>query len=119
MRKVMKGRMLLSDVVLTDLVKEDVISKEEAKMLKDFKITEEGKPRVKVSGRGRSAKLKKIKFVPLDIARKVKVKRPSSGKFRLLEPTDLSVPTINTGVKVPQIKISSTSSPKFKVKFNL
>jgi len=57
---------IVSDGVLTNLYNEGLIDKTELKQLKALKIDSTGKkPVAKMTGRGRTAKLKKIKFTPL------------------------------------------------------
>lgn len=56
-RKEVHDQMLVTDTVLSNLYKEGIISKAEQNALKNFK---NGQAQVKMTGRGRTAKLKKI-----------------------------------------------------------
>jgi len=62
LRREVNGKMILSDGVITSLYNDGIISYNEAKWLKDAKYTKDGQVKVKLSGRGKTAKLKSITY---------------------------------------------------------
>jgi hypothetical protein len=58
-RKEVNGDMILADAVVTQLYNDEIISKSEATMLKNLKIVN-GKPVVKLTGRGAKTAIKKV-----------------------------------------------------------
>jgi len=112
MRKEVAGKVVLAPGVIDDLVDEGFISKEEGKTLKNTEFGKEGAPKVKMTGRGSGAKLKKIKFVPL----KFSTKSPSIPRIKLSEGYQ-----IPQAPQVPSLRVSTpkVEQPKYQVKFNL
>lgn len=114
MRRTVNGKAILTNPVIDALVKDELISKDEGAMLKRLSITDEnGKPVVKMTGRGKSAKVKKISQVKAPKTPQIRV---SDRKFGITPPT--------TNVKVKEIKTKGITPikselPKFKVKFKL
>lgn len=120
MRRLAGDRMLLSDEIISSLVKDGTLTKNEGNQLKSLKIDENGQVKVKVTGRGKSAKLKKVKFVPINAVSRNKIKFENPSKFTLQAPTSLKAGSISTPkIDLPKLKVSRPESPKFKVKFNL
>jgi hypothetical protein len=71
-RKEINGKFIVSSGVITHLEDTGVLSKEEAKQLRDFRLGEDGKANVKVSGRGSGAKIKKISIAKASGGAKIK-----------------------------------------------
>jgi len=115
MRREIAGKMILTSGVINDLVDEGIITYNEGKTLKKIEWDTGGKvPVAKVTGRGGGAKLKKVKFVPVDVLdiKKTKLKR--------LAPLKVSVGGLGAeDIGVPDIKALKLEQPKYKVKFNL
>lgn len=124
-RKSVNDKMILSNKVIDDLVDQEIITKEEGSTLKKFSYSgEKGKYRVKMTGRGTGAKLKKISFD--------KFKKPTGTKIKLSfigntpRVKSLSSPRINMMSNInfdtpfsPNSNIPSIPNFKTKIKFNL
>lgn len=110
-RREVSGEMVLSDTIITDLVNDGTISKEEGKVLKDTKYNTDGSLKVKVTGRGAGAKLKSIKTKRIKMSTKLPTIKSTSRKYSMKTP-DLKVDAGGLKVKLP-------SSPKYAVKFNV
>lgn len=83
MRQEVNNKMILSNEVVNDLVDEGILSKEEGKMLKNVKYTDKGEVKVKLTGVGRSAKIKKITLKASKLSFKVpKLKAVEFGGIR-------------------------------------
>lgn len=121
-RREINGEMVLTSGVIDSLEDEGLITDAEAKYLKKLEFGENGVPKVKVSGRGRGAKLKGVKWsdvknvmgvpkIPTDI---------ESIDTTLTSPT---MPTPNFNFTVPDLGVGQgggiPSLPNFRVKFNL
>lgn len=89
LKKEVGNKEILSDKVIDDLYDDGLISKEEKKALKDIVWDKEtGKPKVKFTGRGSGAKIKKISFsnVPKTLKispKKVNLKTSGPEEFRV------------------------------------
>ena len=71
LRREVNGKMILSDKVITSLYDDGIISYDEAKWLKNAKYTKDGQVKVKLSGRGRKARLKSITYKAKKLSFKV------------------------------------------------
>lgn len=111
LRKEILGKQALTNSVIDDLVEDGLISKDEGKVLKGFKFDETGKPKLKMTGRGKSAKLKKITPVKIDFSPRGIRRAPT------LNPKipEMSIPIL----PVAKLRTSTVEAPKFRVKFNL
>jgi len=116
MRKEIGGRMLLSSGVIDDLVDEGYISYDEGKQLKKVEFGKDQKPKVKTTGRGASAKIKNIKFVPLSVKLPKSDTGGSATAFNLERP---EIGSVGADLSVPKLKATNIQQPQFKVKFNL
>lgn len=114
MRREVQGKKALTNNIIDDLVDSGQISESEGKMLKNFTYDKDGQPKLKTSGRGKSAKLKKIKFVPL----KLRTSKPSTGSASRLK---LSESRLGSNVNFPtaNIPVNKVQTPSYNVKFNL
>lgn len=115
MRREVQGKMVLTSGVIDDLVDAEIISYEEGKILKKTKFDENGVPQVKKSGRGGGAKLKSIKFIPVDF---------TSGRGASIPSIrGLQAPRIPSEIPVafrqPTAQVAVPTAPQFKVDFNL
>ncbi len=105
---------VLSSGVIDDLVDDGTLTKEEGAYLKKVSWSkQDGKAKVKITGRGAGAKIKNVKFVPLDILKNTK--QPAA-----TTPVSLETPNVDFSVPSLQIKnVTVPQAPKFQVKFNL
>lgn len=115
LRREVSGQRVLTDNIISDLVSEELLTKEEGKILKDLKYDMSGQLRVKTTGRGKGAKLKKIKFVPQSIS--------YNSTLTPIKPSpQLRLQTPQGGFSTPRIQVAVPTvpqSPKYQVKFNL
>lgn len=82
LRREVNGKKILSNEILDDLVEEGILSEEEGKYLKRVKYTKKGEVKVKLTGRGRSAKIKAPK-IPTSTARfTFKTKPPKAAQIQ-------------------------------------
>lgn len=121
-RESVSGNMFIRDGVLDDLAEQGIISKDEAKYIKKLKYDKNGKPKIKLSGRGKGAKLKSVKFVPLKLTdNKKSILDENIGDLASLSTQQIQTPKVN--FSVPNLGMSSGGGipqvPKFKIKFNL
>jgi len=114
MRKEVANKMILTSGVITELVSAGIITKAEGTTLRKVKFDDVGGvPTAYVTGRGASAKLKKVKFVPLKYASKTapKVSRISGLKS--------PITSSGSSVNLSSIKAQKLEIPKYKVRFNV
>jgi hypothetical protein len=71
LRREVNGEMILANEVITSLYEDGIISYDEAKWLKNAKYTKDGQVKVKLSGRGKTAKLKSITYKAKKLSYKV------------------------------------------------
>lgn len=112
-RRMVGGQMLISNGVLDNLYDEGIISKDEKNTLKKFKIDGDGEVKMKTSGRGGGAKLKKAKFVPLNIA-KTKVSAPKAPQIATTTPN-----FDNIRFNVPKLRVRVPEPSTHRVQFNI
>jgi hypothetical protein len=110
-RRIIGGKIMVSDGVLDNLYNDGIITKEERTAIKKFKIDQDGEVKVKMSGRGKTARFKKAKFVPLKF-RKTGINIPQNiGKMEGV------VPNIN--FNIPKLQVQVPNIPNIPVKFNI
>lgn len=113
-RREVSGERVLSDSMISDLVSDEILSKEEGKILKQLQYDGKTKQvKLKTTGRGKSAKIKNIKFVPLDV--KFNNVLTQSGAPQSLQAPQGRMKPQRIQVATPQVP----QQPKFQVKFNL
>jgi len=71
LRREVNGKMILANEVINSLYEDGIISYDEAKWLKNAKYTKDGQVKVKLSGRGKSAKLKSVTYRAKKLSYKV------------------------------------------------
>jgi hypothetical protein len=71
LRREVNGEMILANEVITSLYEDGIISYDEAEWLKNAKYTKDGQVKVKLSGRGKTAKLKSITYKAKKLSYKV------------------------------------------------
>jgi hypothetical protein len=83
LRREVNGKMILANEVINSLYDDGIISYDEAKWLKNAEYTEDGQVKVKLSGRGKSAKLKSVTYKAKKLSYKVpKLKAVKVGGVR-------------------------------------
>jgi len=119
LRREVNGKKILTSGVIDNLFEEGLINSAEKAALKRFEIEGFGKDaEVKTTGRGGGAKLKKIKFVPIDVFKGVKtrgVSKQDLSKLKISKPKTVQDISFN----IPSLKVDIPRLPTTPIKFNL
>lgn len=74
-RKKVNGKRLVNDTVVNNFLKEGLITSQDAKFLKNTEVDDTNKIKVKFTGRGSSAKIKKISGIKVANPKRLQIKR--------------------------------------------